>query len=98
VVFLLVGGRRGLIEEFQERQMPVLPRIRTLRAILMLRPEAAREPLPCHLAQNLGAVLENRTCRTSPPRPLSATATQTVALCTSNPTYVISSIRPVPHA
>ena len=29
-------------------------------------------------------------CRTSPLRPLSATATQTVALCTSNPTYVIS--------
>ena len=38
-------------------------------------------------------------CRTSPLRPLSATATQTVALCTSNPTYVISSMRPFPmHA
>jgi hypothetical protein len=35
-------------------------------------------------------------CRTSPLRPLSATATQTVALCTSNPTYVISSMRPFP--
>jgi hypothetical protein len=44
-------------------------------------------------AHDIGAVLEYANL-SSPPRPLSAIATQIVALCTSNPTYVISFIRP----
>ena len=50
------------------------------------------------LAQHLRAVLENPDLPYSPLRLLSATAPQTVALCTSNPPYVISSMRPVTHA
>ena len=38
------------------------------------------------LREKLRTVLENPIWRISPPRPLSATATETVALCTSNPT------------
>jgi hypothetical protein len=40
---------------------------------------------PCRqVAQNIRAVHKNPIYCISPPRPLSATATQTVALCTSN--------------
>jgi hypothetical protein len=44
------------------------------------------------LRRILGRSQKTRTCRTSPPRPLSATATHAIALCTYNPTWVISCI------
>src|SRR3954453_8601167 len=60
------------------------------------KPRPAPGETSRHLDQNLGTVLKNPELPNPPLRPPSATAAQTVALCTSNPTYVISSIRPVP--
>lgn len=48
-----------------------------------------------HSAHGMG--FETPTCRAPPPRQPSASATEIVALCTSNPAWVIVSIRPVSH-
>jgi hypothetical protein len=48
--------------------------------------------------QRLGVLGISPIKRTSPPRPVSAIATDVILLCTSNPTYVVGSMRPVSYA
>jgi 3-phenylpropionate/trans-cinnamate dioxygenase ferredoxin reductase component len=57
-----------------------------------------RRSTSSHASRTSGRFPNTPTSRTSPPRPLSAIAAQIAVVCTSNPTYVISFIRPVLHA
>ena len=59
-------------------------------------PTRAPDETSCHLDQNLDTVSKIPSCRTPPLRPPSAIAPHTVALCTSNPTYVILPSGPSP--
>jgi hypothetical protein len=69
---------------------------RTAGFVAETKPRRAPGETVAILIRTSGRFSKIPSCRTPPLRPPSATAAQTVALCTSNPTYVISSIRPVP--
>ena len=58
----------------------------------------ASQAEPPFCAGRRGGFQRRQPLCSCPPRPLSAIATQIVVLCTSNPTYVISFIRPALHA
>ena len=81
---------------------PVSKRCKPVSARAGLVAEARRRrPLASRatsLAQNLGTVLENANLPYLAAAAALGNRHRTVALCTSSPTYVISFIRPVPHA
>jgi hypothetical protein len=67
-------------------QRPVQPITTRAAFVAKAQPTTPSAQLGCQLHQKLGTVLENPIWRTLPSRPLSASAMQSVALCTSNPT------------